>query len=124
MFDTREFLRQARLNTESLDAWIAAGWLAPHHDQGVPWFAEIDVARARMIQDLKSDLGINDDGVDVVLDLVDQIHGLRRTLRHLMLSIHAQPDRVRQRIVAELRFAASAAPARKNRHRSKQRSKG
>jgi chaperone modulatory protein CbpM len=123
MFDTVEFLRQARLNTQSLDAWIAAGWLLPHQDQGVCWFAEIDVARAQLIQDLKSDLGINDEGVDVILDLVDQIHGLRRTLRHLTSSIHAQPDRVRQRIVAELRLAASAATAKKHRPRSKQRRK-
>src|SRR5262245_63543162 len=122
MFDTGEFLRQARLNTQSLDAWIAAGWLVPHDDQGVRWFAEIDVARAQLIQDLKSDLGINDEGVDVILDLVDQLHGLRRTLRHLTSSIHAQPDGVRQRIVAELRLAASAATAKKkNRHRSKPR---
>ena len=123
MFDTGEFLRQARLNTQSLDAWIAAGWLAPHDDQGVRWFAEIDVARAQLIHDLKSNLGINDEGVDVILDLVDQLHGLRRTLRHLTSSIHAQPDRVRQGIVAEFRLAASAATARKHRPRSKQRRK-
>ena len=123
MFDTGEFLRQARLNTQSLDAWIAAGWLLPHDDQGGRWFAEIDVARAQLIQDLKSDLGINDEGVDVILGLVDQLHGLRRTLRHLVSSIHAQPDRVRQRIVAELRLAASAASARKNRRPSKRKRK-
>lgn len=108
MLDTREFLLHARLDAESLDAWIAAGWLLPRREHGARRFAEIDVARAQLIHDLKGDLGINDEGVDVILDLVDQIHGLRRTLRELMSSIHAQPDAMRRRIIAELRLATGA----------------
>ena len=108
MLDTREFLLHARLDAESLDAWIAAGWLLPRRERGARRFAEIDVARAQLIHDLKGDLGINDEGVDVILDLVDQIHGLRRTLRELMSSIHAQPDAMRRRIIAELRLATGA----------------
>jgi chaperone modulatory protein CbpM len=46
-------------------------------------FSDIDVARARLIQDLKSDFGVNDEGVDVVLHLMDQLHGLRRALAQL-----------------------------------------
>ena len=30
------------------------------------------------------DLGVNDEGIAVILDLVDQLHGLRRTLRELL----------------------------------------
>jgi chaperone modulatory protein CbpM len=108
MFDTREFLLHARLDAESLDAWIAAGWLVPGRERGVRRFAEIDVARAQLIHDLKGDLGVNDEGIDVILDLLDQVHGLRRALRGLMTSIHAQPAELQQRIVAELRLAASA----------------
>jgi len=36
-----------------------------------------------LIQDLTSDLGVNHEGVDVILHLMDQIHGLRRALREV-----------------------------------------
>src|SRR5258708_10532907 len=46
-------------------------------------FSEMDVARAHLIRDLKADFGANDEGVDVILHLVDQLHGLRRALAQL-----------------------------------------
>lgn len=81
---TREFLIQSRLNARALDAWIEAGWLRPHGSQSSREFSEIDLARARLIGDLRSGLGVNDAAVPVVLDLIDQIHGLRRLVRGLM----------------------------------------
>ena len=81
---TREFLMQSRLNARALDAWIEAGWLRPHGSPPSREFSEIDVARARLIGDLRGDLGVNDEAVPVVLDLIDQIHGLRRLVRELV----------------------------------------
>jgi chaperone modulatory protein CbpM len=46
-------------------------------------FSEIDVARARLIRELQVDFGVNDEGVGVILNLVDQLYGMRRTLREL-----------------------------------------
>lgn len=46
-------------------------------------FSEIDVARARLIRDLQVDLGVNDEGVGVILNLVNQLYGMRRTLMEL-----------------------------------------
>jgi chaperone modulatory protein CbpM len=43
----------------------------------------MDVARAHFIRDLKADFGVNDEGVDVILHLVDQLYGLRRVLEQL-----------------------------------------
>jgi chaperone modulatory protein CbpM len=43
----------------------------------------MDIARACLIRDLKTDFGVNDEGIDVILHLVDQLHGLRRTLEQL-----------------------------------------
>ena len=83
MIDTTEFLVHARLEAELLEAWIEAGWLLPRRDVDVRRFSEIDLARARLIRDLKEDLGVNDEGTAVILDLVDQMHGLRRALRGL-----------------------------------------
>jgi chaperone modulatory protein CbpM len=81
---TGEFLMQSRLDVQALDAWIEAGWLRPHGSQSSREFSDIDVARARLIGDLRGDLGVNDEAVPVVLDLIDQIHGLRRLVRELV----------------------------------------
>jgi chaperone modulatory protein CbpM len=93
--ETHEFLLHARLDAKVLDAWLEAGWLAPRRDAKASPFSEIDVARAQLIRDLRDDLGVNDEGVSVVLDLVDQVHGLRRMLRELLSSMQAQPDMLR-----------------------------
>src|SRR5262245_9437913 len=96
--DHREFLGRAHLEAEALEAWISAGWLVLSEDRGSE-FTEADVARAELIHDLKRDLGVNDEGIGVILDLLDQLHGMRRTLGNLLSAIHAQPDDVRQGIV-------------------------
>jgi chaperone modulatory protein CbpM len=82
--DTKDFLSQAQLDTEALEVWVEAGWLIPHRLRGTRHFTEIDLARARLIHDLKQDIGVNDEGISVVLDLLDQIHGLRRTLNAVL----------------------------------------
>jgi chaperone modulatory protein CbpM len=33
---------------------------------------------------LKHDLGVNDEAVPIILDLIDQVHGLRRAVRELL----------------------------------------
>jgi chaperone modulatory protein CbpM len=81
---TSEFLMQSRLDAQALDAWIEAGWLRPRGNRSSREFSDIDLARARLIGDLRRDLGVNDEAVPIVLDLVDQIHGLRRLVRELV----------------------------------------
>ena len=80
---TGEFLMQSRLDAQALDAWIEAGWLRPAGNRSSREFFDIDVARARLIADLRDDFGMNDEAIPVVLDLIDQIHGLRRLVREL-----------------------------------------
>ncbi len=46
--------------------------------------SEIDIARARLIHDLKKNIGVNDEAVPLILDLIDQLHGLRRAMRHMV----------------------------------------
>jgi chaperone modulatory protein CbpM len=75
--ERREFLARARLEEWSLDVFVAEGWLMPGAANS---FSDIDVARAQFIRELQQDLGVNDEGVPIILDLVDQICGLRRAL--------------------------------------------
>lgn len=65
-----------------LTTWIARGWIRPERDrEGGFMFAEIDVARVRLVHDFRRDLAIEEETMPVVLSLIDQIHDLRRALR-------------------------------------------
>ena len=101
----REFLGRVHLQAESLEAWVAAGWLVRGREEGEQHFTEADVARAQLIHDLQRDLGVNDEGIGVILDLIDQLHGMRRTLHHLLSAIHEQPADVRERLIVSARQA-------------------
>jgi chaperone modulatory protein CbpM len=80
---TQEFVARSHLSTSTLNAWIEAEWLAPVTGQKTLLFSEADLARARLIQDLKVDFGVNDEGITIVLHLLDQLHGLRCLLRDM-----------------------------------------
>lgn len=93
----------AGLKRAELRRWIERGWVAPERRDGDWRFREIDVARVRLIVDLRRDLQITEDNVSMVLSLVDQVYSLRRELRSLADAVEAQPDRVRTAIVRHVR---------------------
>ena len=68
---------------QTLELWLDQRWLIPDQTSAEMTFSETDVARAHLIRDLKSDFGVNDEGVDVILHLVDQLHGLRGAFEQL-----------------------------------------
>jgi chaperone modulatory protein CbpM len=98
----REFLVRARLEDDVVKEWVAAGWLIPADQAGEADFSDIDVARAHLISDLKADIGVNDEGIAVVLHLLDQLHGLRRTLGDILSAVQAGPDDLREQLLAHL----------------------
>jgi len=79
----QEFLTSSGVEAPTLEFWIEQQWLIPAQIDVGMRFSDTDVARARLIQDLKGDFGVNDEGVDVILHLVDQLHGLRWALEQL-----------------------------------------
>ena len=103
MVDIEEFVVRAELTSDVVETWIEAGWLRPRRSERGAAFSAIDIARAQLIRDLKEDLGVNDEGIPIILDLVDQMHGLRRALRELCESVGVQPTDLKQRILAEVR---------------------
>jgi chaperone modulatory protein CbpM len=88
----QEFLTSADLEVQTLEFWIDQQWLIPDQTSAEMSFSDTDVARAHLIRDLKGDFGANDEGVDVILHLVDQLHGLRRALEQLHKDIQ-EPSR-------------------------------
>lgn len=75
-----EFLIRMQLDDVTLDVWIVEEWLRPQRMEDDVTFTEADLARARLIRDLQGDLGVNREGIGIILSLVDQVHGLRQAL--------------------------------------------
>ena len=93
MIDLEQFLAQSGIDARSLDLWVKREWLGPErHDTGII-LSELDAARARLIRDLKEDFGVNDEGVEIVLHLIDQLHGLRRVLVEIKTNMRTQQRR-------------------------------
>jgi chaperone modulatory protein CbpM len=88
-----EFLYRASVDHETLEVWIEEQWLIPQGPAAEPAFSEADLARAALIRDLQRDLGVNAEGVGVILHLVDQIHSLRQALGHKMPGSGQSNDR-------------------------------
>lgn len=63
--------------------WIANEWVRPDKGSDSYVFRDIDVARIRLIRDLRDELEINEAALPVVLMLLDQLYDLRRRLREL-----------------------------------------
>ncbi len=74
----QEFLISSGLRVQTLEFWLEQRWLLPTEAASGAQFSDADVARARLIRDLKSDLGVNDEGIDVILHLIDHLHGVRQ----------------------------------------------
>lgn len=79
----QEFLTSSGLQVQVLELWLEQRWLVPQEMAGELRFREIDMARARLIRQLQDDFGANDAGIDVILHLMDQLHGVRRALAEL-----------------------------------------
>ncbi|MBB2708749.1 MULTISPECIES: chaperone modulator CbpM [Rhizobium] len=100
--DDHEFRLYLQIDVVQLDFWIEQGWLIPEISGEKRQFRDADIARARLILDLMDDMGVNEAGVDVVMDLVDQLHGIRGTMGRLMTAISRQERDVQQRLVESL----------------------
>jgi chaperone modulatory protein CbpM len=92
MISFEEFLLRAHVERQSLHAWIAAGWIVPPRTDPEPMFSDVDLARVQLIRDLREDFGVNDEGVAVILHLLDQMHGLRRSMHELLREMRADRE--------------------------------
>jgi chaperone modulatory protein CbpM len=79
-----DFLFRAEVDEQTLDIWLAEHWLVPGSADLEPRFSDADLARACLIRDLQRDLGVNDEGIGIILNLLDQVHGLRSALTNVL----------------------------------------
>src|SRR5215467_493521 len=93
MITISEFLVRVRIDRHLLESMIAAGWLITQREPELI-VSDIDLARAQLIRELKEDFGVNDEGISLILHLLDQIHGLRRSMHGALEEMrqHWQPQ--------------------------------
>jgi chaperone modulatory protein CbpM len=103
MLDQLELARELRADGERLQTFIDRGWISPPILQGRPLFRDVDLARAALIADLVDEMGVNDEGVDLVLDLLDQLYCLRFAFGNLIDALQVQPRGVRHHLVNDAR---------------------
>lgn len=89
--DVHAFLSESTIERHTLEQWIERRWIVAAASARFE-LSEADAARAIFIRDLTGELGVNDEGVEVVLHLLDQLHGLRRVLAELRGDANAAPD--------------------------------
>lgn len=71
------------LERADVDRWIAQQWVKPDGQTGHYAFRDIDVARVRLIRELRDELQVNEEALPVVLSLLDQLYDMRRRLHDL-----------------------------------------
>lgn len=91
------------LSLGELEGWIANEWVKPERQSGHYAFAEIDVARVRLILQLRDEMDVNEAALPVVLSLLDQLYDLRRHLRDFNDAIErVVPSDIRLRLTEHL----------------------
>jgi chaperone modulatory protein CbpM len=95
MLTERDVVARVRhLTVTRLRVWVSQGWIKPQ-DEAAQSFSEADLARAVLICNLEDQLGFAEDDVPVLLNLIDQIHGLRAELKGLLDALDDLPPDVR-----------------------------
>jgi chaperone modulatory protein CbpM len=98
-----EILRLHRIQRVELTGWIEQHWVRPRETAEGYVFDEVDEARIALISELRRDLMVEDDVLDLVLSLLDQLYATRRMLRTVEETLETLPEPVRAQIKAKLR---------------------
>jgi chaperone modulatory protein CbpM len=91
--------RIAGVTVTDVQRWIAQSWVRPDRTAGQWVFHDIDVARVRLIVELRDELSVSEDVLPTVLSLLDQLYDARRQMRMLRAALDAAPEDVRRSLV-------------------------
>ena len=84
MLSPEQFCTRVGIQQSTLQVWLDEGWLLPRPGDEALRLSEVDLARARLIRDLQDSIGVNDEGIGIILNLIDQVHGLRSMLQFVL----------------------------------------
>ena len=85
-------------------AWIEQEWVRPDANHDQPAFRPVDVARLRLIRELRHELAIDQDAMPVVLSLIDEMYTLRRRLVALARAVSETPEEIRTTVRSRCRI--------------------
>jgi len=95
----------ADLTQVELVTWVERGWVVPDAAGAGLEFHAIDVARVRLIHDLRHGMDVGEDAMPLVLSLLDQVYELRLRLKSVLRAVEAQPTEVQLAILAAVDVA-------------------
>lgn len=91
------------LTRQDIEEWISNDWVRPDGRAGDYAFRQIDVARVRLIHQLRADMQVNDEALPIVLSLLDQLYDQRRRMRELSEALsRITSTKIRQTLVKHL----------------------
>jgi len=90
------------LTQVEVTAWVERGWVLPDTGEGGLVFRDIDVARVRLIRDLRQSMDVAEDAMPLVLSLLDQVYELRSRLKSVLRAVEAQPGDVQRAVLAAI----------------------
>ena len=91
------------LTLERLTLCVSEALIQPLRDERGQLFDALDLARIRLIVELREELEVNDEAIPIILSLIDQMHGLKRQLVLLDKAICDEQVEVRNSIDSRLR---------------------
>ena len=98
----QQVVAEMEVSEGEVTGWIEQRWVLPIEEDGQLMFDEVDRARIQLIVELRRDLEVNEEAIPVVLRLLDQVYGLRRTLDELRQGILRLSDDARTELEAQL----------------------
>ena len=98
MLSERDIVAKVQhLSVTRLRVWVQQGLIKPA-DRAAEAFSDADAARATLICNLEDELGFAEEDVPVLLNLIDQIHGLRSELMVVLAALEDLPADVRDTV--------------------------
>ena len=91
------------LRRKDLTEWMELGLVRPQRHEGRRVYREVDVARLRLIVEIRDEMKVERETIPLVLSLIDQVHGLRHELHRLAAAVETQPRDVRASVIKRLR---------------------
>jgi chaperone modulatory protein CbpM len=76
----KEISELIQMDDEILIEYVRREWISPASPENSE-FDDEDLSRAKLIYDLISDFGVNNEAIPLILHLVDQLHWLQQEIK-------------------------------------------
>lgn len=98
-------VRVGPLTREHLSRFVTARMVHPSEGERGRIFRPADLARLELLCDLCDAFEMQDDALDLVMSLIDQLHGVRAELKAVMDALSREPEEVRTRVMESVYVA-------------------